>query len=367
LQRHLNTFKKLNRFCSSTSKKPEDEEKTLKVGVIGMPNVGKSTLINALTGVHLLPVSKKIDTTRANTIAVLTHQNVQIEFEDSPGIHNMLKTKKYKGNFSPAHLPADCMQSSDLCMVVVDCSSRRTSLGHLQPEILLHLITNRNVPAVLVLNKSDQLSRPEDSFDIIKGLTKGCLDGKDAVVTRKRKSLKKIDLPNFEAEVIEAEGSWKEIKSLEDVNFAKKEKSILNQLRSVRGWPYFKEVFFVSAKKQSNVDLLKSYLLEKSTPGRWKHDCDVITTAESDDIMVDAMRAALLNNIQHEVPYQTQVALADFREGGDEILVSFHLKCRKQKHLDYLQRSRDLLSFACQRRVQSLFNKQVTIDLVITC
>lgn len=367
LLRHLKTYTKINRFCSSTSEKPQNEEKTLKVGVIGMPNVGKSTLINALTGVHLLPVSKRIDTTRTNTIAVLTHQNVQIEFEDSPGIHNMLKTKKYKGKFSPAKLPADCMQSSDLCMVVVDCSSRRTSLGHLQPEILLHLITNRSVPAVLVLNKSDQLSQPDDSFDIIHGLTQGCLDGKETMVPKKLKKLKKINLPKFEANVIEAEGSWKDNKSLEKIDFAKKEKTILNQLRYIKGWPFFKEVFFVSAKKRSNVNLLKSFLIDSATPGQWKHDSEVITTAESEDILVDAMRAALLNNMTHEVPYETEVTLADFRETTDEIVVSFHLKCRKQRHLSYLQGNRKLLSFASQRRIQSLFNKQVNVDLIITC
>ena len=57
------------------------------VAVVGMPNVGKSTLVNAIVGQKVSIVSPKSQTTRTNVLGVLNNKDYQIVFIDTPGIH----------------------------------------------------------------------------------------------------------------------------------------------------------------------------------------------------------------------------------------------------------------------------------------
>jgi len=342
----------------------DGERRRLRVGVIGMPNVGKSTLVNKLTGVNVLPVSKKADTTQRNTLAVLSEGNVQIEFEDSPGIQDMFKSKKVRGEFRSASLPQDCFSSADLCLVVADLSSRRVSSGFLQPEILLHLLNNKDTPAVLVLNKLDQITRPEQIFQIINNVTAGCVAGKSGIQTFNNALLEPISLPPVKEDVIEAEGAMKPYEEL-NIEAAFKERRSIKELRNVRGWPNFQEVFVVSAKRRENVSLLKNYILGKARPGAWKHGEEVITDCDSDDVLCDTMRAVLLNNLKNEVPYVTTVGLSDVRETDDEIMVVYTLTCKRPRHVAMVTREREVLCFGAKRRLEHIFSKHVAVEIAI--
>ena len=63
---------------------------------MGIPNAGKSTLINALIGSSVCPASSKVQTTYKNSLAVLTKGDTQIVFQDTPGIVTEEETKKFK-------------------------------------------------------------------------------------------------------------------------------------------------------------------------------------------------------------------------------------------------------------------------------
>jgi tRNA U34 5-carboxymethylaminomethyl modifying GTPase MnmE/TrmE len=73
---------------NSKKEKKIEKPKFLSVSILGIPNSGKSTLMNYLVNSKISAVSTKQQTTRENTVGILTTENIQIEFIDTPGIFN---------------------------------------------------------------------------------------------------------------------------------------------------------------------------------------------------------------------------------------------------------------------------------------
>ncbi len=122
------------------------------VAVMGRPNVGKSTLINALIGQKIAAVSPKPQTTRRQQLGIYTEDTAQIVFVDTPGLHNPHhKLGKYMNEEA-----ADALGEADLILFVVDLSQMPP---HEEDRILLQLLDGMDaVPKViLALNKIDRV------------------------------------------------------------------------------------------------------------------------------------------------------------------------------------------------------------------
>ncbi len=121
------------------------------VAIVGRPNVGKSTLVNALLGQKIAAVSPKPQTTRRRQLGILTNESAQIIFVDTPGLHVARhKLGEYLNQEAQASL-----EHVDAILFLVDISDEPTEEDKTVAS-LLNRVPSRT-PRFLVLNKIDLL------------------------------------------------------------------------------------------------------------------------------------------------------------------------------------------------------------------
>ena len=142
------------------------KEKSAFITIIGRPNVGKSSLMNKLLGQKIAIVSNKPQTTRTKIMGILTKEETQLVFIDTPGFHkpkNVLDKNMNKA-------VGDGMADVDAAVLVVEAVTRFKTDSETLPAAELELIKElkkRKLKAILVINKIDLLQKKEELFNII--------------------------------------------------------------------------------------------------------------------------------------------------------------------------------------------------------
>ena len=122
------------------------------VTILGNPNVGKSTLMNELMGERLSIITQKAQTTRHRILGVVSEEDYQIVFSDTPGVinphHNLHEAMMNFVNIS--------LEDADVILYMVDCSKE-----DLKDVKFLEKINSFQTPIILIINKIDLIDQAE--------------------------------------------------------------------------------------------------------------------------------------------------------------------------------------------------------------
>ncbi|OYU37167.1 GTPase Era [Novosphingobium sp. PASSN1] len=230
------------------------------VAVIGAPNAGKSTLVNALVGQKVAIVSAKAQTTRARLMGIALQdlggqdsgggERVQIILADTPGLFE----PKRRLDRAMVHAAWEGADSADAILLVVD--GRKKKRDYLEP--ILESLKDRSERKILVLNKVDAIA--------------------------------KEPLLEMAAELAPLGG--------------------------------FDEVFFVSALTGDGVAELKLKLAERMPEGAWHYPEDQVSDASERLLAAEITREQLYRQLHDELPYDSAVrpeSYATRRDGSIEI------------------------------------------------
>jgi GTP-binding protein Era len=236
------------------------------VCILGRPNAGKSTLLNALVGQKLAIVSPKPQTTRNRVLGVVHlpkskgSPEAQIVLIDTPGLH---RPGDSLGKKMMAEV-REAMEGCDLVLVIIDVARKQDD----QDELLLQFLRKSQTPAFLLLNKIDLLRDDKSKL-----------------------------LPLIE-------------------RYAKP--------------GMFREIFPISARKRHGLDILLSTLAKSLPSGPRYFSGDQVTDQPVRFMAAELIREQVLLNTAEEVPHQTTVAVEQFEEGTKLVRIAATIYCERQ-------------------------------------
>ena len=140
------------------------DSKTAFIAIVGCPNVGKSSILNALLGQKVAIVSDKPQTTRTRIMGVLTERETQLVFTDTPGFHrprNKLGEKMIQA-------VSDGISGVDACLFVVEAQGK---LREAEKELIAKFKAQK-MPVILAINKIDTVAVKTDLMSRILELSK---------------------------------------------------------------------------------------------------------------------------------------------------------------------------------------------------
>lgn len=252
------------------------------VAVVGRPNVGKSTLINALIGSQIAIASSRPETTRKAIRGILTTDHAQIVLVDTPGIHRP-----------------------------------RTLLGQRLNDVVDESLSD--VDAVAFLLPADQEIGPGDR----------------RILSRLRSDFaKKQEDGTFE---------WRIpliaiVTKIDELN----REQLINKLLEINTFANFTEIVPVSALEHDNLEEVRNVLIEHMPEGPQMYPAEQITEERPEDTIAELVRGAFLEELDDELPHSLAVVVDSIEypednetgnvyDGKAQVIVSIYVERDSQK------------------------------------
>jgi len=275
------------------------------VCILGRPNAGKSTLLNALVGEKLAIISPKPQTTRNRILGVVhlpalkNKSGAQIILLDTPGVHRPDSSlgRKMMGEVREA------MDGSSLILMIVDVTHRPDQ----SDEFLVQMAKRSGTPVFLLLNKIDLLRHDKSKL-----------------------------LP------------------------------LINQYSKL---PVFREIIPISALKKQNLDLLLPKIVEALPPGPRYFPEEQITDQPARFMAAEIIREQVLHQTSEEVPYAVTVVVERFEQLPKLTHIAAAIYCERpgQKAILIGQRGQMLkkMGTAARQQIERMLGTRVFLELFV--
>jgi GTP-binding protein Era len=302
------------------------------VAILGRPNVGKSTLLNALTGEKIAIVTAKPQTTRNRIVGVLEvparkgqHSAAQIVFVDTPGVHRPA-SQLDRRMLQEVH---EALESRDLVLVLMDVT-RRIRLNEDSSQVPK---TRPGAPG-----RPDASNEDEFLFSLIR----------------------KLDCPVFLV--------------LTKIDLIRKDE-LLPLIESLAKQYNFAQVIPVSARKRDGLDVLVHKIVDVLPTGQRYFPKDQYTDQPIRFMVAELIRESILIETGEEVPYASAVVIEQFEEpegqarpGKRQLTrISAVIYCEREGQKAILigkQGSKlKAIGTGARRKIESLLGTQVYLEL----
>ncbi len=315
------------------------------VGIIGRPNVGKSTLMNQLVGQKIAITSPVAQTTRNRLRGILTTPTAQLIFVDTPGIH---KPHHQLGKVLVKNAQL-AIQSVDVLLFVVDGSIEAGG----GDRFIANLLTHCQIPIILGINKADQ--QPGRDAEGAVGGAEGAAGAEEAEGATQHSTHR-----NAEASY-ETQHSVIESSSLTPHPFDRS----YQELAASQQWAIAK----FSALTGEGLEDLQQHLIQHLDPGPYYYPPDLVTDQPERFIMGELIREQVLLLTREEVPHSTAIAIERVEEEPTitRILATIHVERPSQKGILIGKRGEMLkaIGSAARQQIQKLIAGKVYLELFV--
>ncbi|XP_050261335.1 GTP-binding protein ERG isoform X1 [Quercus robur] len=287
----------------------EEDQKSLSVGIIGAPNAGKSALTNYMVGTKVAAVSRKTNTTTHEVLGVMTKENTQICFFDTPGL--MLDKSGYIHKDMKVRVESawSSVNLYDVLIVIFDVDRHLTRPDQRVIKLIQHMGSQPHPKQKRIL----------------------CIN--------------KVDL-------------------------VKKKKDLLKAAKQFEDLPGFERYFMISGLKGYGVKDLTQYLMEQAFKRPWDEDPFTLSEEVMKNISLEVVRERLLDHVHQEIPYQIEHRLMDWKELRDGSLrIEQHLithKLSQRKILVGKNGSKiGRIGIEANEELRSIFKREVHLILQV--